>query len=108
MCRGAFWGRRRVVPGKVDGVNEDGSYNIAYDDGDREENVQPALVRAVVPDAPDAPDEPGVDGGATASRLRTPRPHNRSQQLTRTRPTASSTSRPSTSARSCPRRGAWT
>jgi hypothetical protein len=62
-----FGGDDEWFPGKVDGVNEDGTYAIAYDDGDREENVQPALVRAVVPDAPDAPDEPGVDGGATAS-----------------------------------------
>ncbi len=64
-----FGGDDEWFPGTVDGVNEDVSYDIAYDDGDREENVQPALVRAVVPepDAPDAPDEPGVDGGATAS-----------------------------------------
>ena len=65
-----FGGDDEWFPGKVEAVNDDNTYAIAYDDGDREESVQPALVRAVVvpePDAPDAPDEPGVDGGATAS-----------------------------------------
>ena len=40
-------------------MNDDNTYAIAYDDGDREENVQPALVRAAVPDAPDAPEHLG-------------------------------------------------
>ena len=70
-------------------MNEDGSYAIA-DDGDREENVQPALVRVPELFRPTLL-RPG-DGGATASS-----PSNRSvpagwsQQPKRTRPTASST-----------------
>ena len=41
-----FRGDVEWFPGKVDGVNEDGTYAVAYDDGDREENVNPAFVRA--------------------------------------------------------------
>ena len=42
-----FGGDDAWFPGTVEAVNEDGTYVIAYDDGDREADVAPALVRAV-------------------------------------------------------------
>ena len=69
-----FGGDDEWFPGTIEAVNDDQTYDIAYDDGDREESVQPALVRAVVVPEPDAPDEPGVDGGATASPPSEPEP----------------------------------
>ena len=50
-----FRGDVEWFPGKIDGVNEDGTYVVAYDDGDREENVNPALVRAAAKPAPPKP-----------------------------------------------------
>ena len=50
-----FRGDVEWFPGKIDGVNEDGTYVVAYDDGDREENVNPALVRAAAKPAAKKP-----------------------------------------------------
>jgi len=50
-----FRGDVEWFAGTIDGVNEDGSYAIAYDDGDREERVPPALVRAAAKPAAKKP-----------------------------------------------------
>jgi len=50
-----FCGDVEWFAGKIDGVNEDGSYVVAYDDGDREERVAPVLVRAAAKPAPPKP-----------------------------------------------------
>ena len=50
-----FRGDVEWFPGKIDGVNEDGTYAVAYDDGDREERVAPALVRAAAKPAAKKP-----------------------------------------------------
>ena len=46
-----YHGLDRVFPGTVETANADGSYAIAYDDGDREDNVPAALVRPLVLEA---------------------------------------------------------
>ena len=72
-----FGGDDEWFPGKIEAVNDDQTYDIAYDDGDREESVRPALVRAVVaePDAADAPPETSADGdAATAEPEAAPEP----------------------------------
>ena len=41
----ARWeGQSEWYPGKVEKANDDGTYNIAYDDGDREERAKAHLV----------------------------------------------------------------
>jgi len=50
-----FRGDVEWFPGTIDGVNKDGTYIIAYDDGDREESVNPALVRAAAKPAAKKP-----------------------------------------------------
>ena len=41
-----YRGAKEYYGGKITRVNADGSCAITYDDGDREENVNPAFVRA--------------------------------------------------------------
>jgi len=66
LVEARFGGDDEWFPGIVEAVHEDGTYAIAYDDGDREENVAPALVRAVAePTAPDAAAD--VDGTGAAA-----------------------------------------
>ena len=38
-------GGSKWFPGKISAVNEDGTYGVAYNDGDRERAVKAALLR---------------------------------------------------------------
>jgi hypothetical protein len=40
-------GGKKFYPGKIAGCEENGTYNIAYDDGDKESGVQRELIKAV-------------------------------------------------------------
>lgn len=44
---GRFRGGRRWFPGVIGRVNLDGTYNVDYDDGDKERGVKPEMVRRV-------------------------------------------------------------
>ena len=44
---GRFGGKGKWYPGKIDRVNLDGTFNISYDDGDRERGVKREFVRPV-------------------------------------------------------------
>ena len=48
IVEACFEGKGKWYPGKVDAVNDDGTYAILYDDGDREASVAPNLVRVCV------------------------------------------------------------
>ena len=50
-----FGGDDEWFPGTIEAVNDDQTYAIAYDDGDREESVNPALVRAAAKPAAKKP-----------------------------------------------------
>ena len=47
-----YGGDGEWFPGKVEAVNGDGTYNVAYADGDRESHVVAELVRLVAPKTP--------------------------------------------------------
>ena len=49
--RSVHEGKGQMVPGAVDAVNDDGTYSIVDDGGDREASVAPDLVRVRVRDA---------------------------------------------------------
>lgn len=40
-----YRGSSNYFPGKVSGINSDGTYNIAYDDGDAEDNIKRSYIR---------------------------------------------------------------
>jgi hypothetical protein len=50
-----YKGGKKYYPGTVSAKNDDGTFNIAYDDGDVEEGVWPSMVRARAPVAQDKP-----------------------------------------------------
>ena len=52
-CR--YGGGETYYPGSISAVNEDGTYNIGYDDGDAESNVDGSLIRRIVALGPAAP-----------------------------------------------------
>ena len=47
LVEGNYRGRGRWYPGKIYRVNRDGSYDIDYDDGEKESGVKKELIRAV-------------------------------------------------------------
>ena len=51
-----FRGKKQFHKGRVSCVHTDGTYDIDYDDGDRERRVAPSLMRKVVEDASDTSD----------------------------------------------------
>ena len=42
-----FRGRRRYFPGRITRVHRDGTYDIDYDDGEKERGVEKALIRSL-------------------------------------------------------------
>ncbi|KAG5192664.1 hypothetical protein JKP88DRAFT_173091 [Tribonema minus] len=66
-----YRGRERYFKGEVRRVNRDGTYDIDYDDGEKELGVAAALVRAqVLLLEAAAPGSPGRRGGDAAAALR--------------------------------------
>ncbi len=43
-----YGGNGEFYPGVIDKVNDDGTYNIMYDDGDTEQDVAESLIRSAV------------------------------------------------------------
>eukprot|EP01034_Spumella_vulgaris_P047366 gene47366-biopygen13914 len=67
---GNYRGKGRWYPGRISRVNADGSFNVDYDDGEKETRLDPSLVRAVGGAAgastPGRMSHSPVRGGATA------------------------------------------
>ena len=54
-----FAGKRRYYPGKIVKIGEGGTYNILYDDGGSESNVEASLIRAAEVESATAVPPPG-------------------------------------------------
>merc|ERR1711968_270096 len=56
-----YRGKSRYYPGKIRRVNRDGTFDIDYDDGEREMGVEENLIRSLEPS--------GGGGGGSSARL---------------------------------------